>query len=301
MQCVLALTVILIQSRCVSDVLIDFPEEEPKMVVVSHFTPGEPLRVSLRVSKGLKDTVMDIQSLANVEMTVTNDSSLDADRFILKDGPLSYWQSTEIVAVDRKYRLKVKADGFPTVTAEGYAPAPSRLEPIQLDHTTWTEVSIENGKRKTLRIPLKLTVAKLPATKRYFAFKISHQLNDIDGNPSSAETASQFLADGRTVASLHDIPESVVLVNENFWTDSPDGRTLSLDALIPYDPQEEMPSKLLIEWRTVSEEFYRYHLSLSRQGNPALPFNDPDAVFSNINGGYGNFSGYSSVYYEVSL
>jgi hypothetical protein len=62
-----------------------------------------------------------------------------------------------------------------------------------------------------------------------------------------------------------------------------------------------MPSKLLIEWRTLSEEFYRYHLSLSRQGNLALPFNDPDAVYNNVSGGFGNFSGYSVVYYEVSL
>ena len=47
-----------------------------------------------------------------------------------------------------------------------------------------------------------------------------------------------------------------------------------------------------MEWRTLSEEFYKYHLSVDRQGNN-LPLSDPDAVYNNVSGGYGNFSGYS--------
>ncbi|MFN4256749.1 MAG: DUF4249 family protein, partial [Saprospiraceae bacterium] len=74
------------------------------------------------------------------------------------------------------------------------------------------------------------------------------------------------------------------------WSDN--DPTLSLDAIIPFQPGRERPTHLFVEWRTLSEEFYRYHLSLARQGGN-LPLSDPDAVFNNVNNGYGNFSGYS--------
>jgi hypothetical protein len=89
---------------------------------------------------------------------------------------------------------------------------------------------------------------------------------------------------------LHNIPEPVVLINEKFWSNN--RRTIFLDALIPFDPQTERPRRIFVEWRTLSEEFYRYHLSLARQGDN-LPLSDPDAIFNNIQGGLGNFSGYA--------
>jgi hypothetical protein len=110
--------------------------------------------------------------------------------------------------------------------------------------------------------------------------------------------STKFLADGRTLALVYDTPEKVVLVNENFWSD--DKKVLALDALIPFNPSEQRPRHLYVEWRTLSEEFYRYHLSVARQGNN-LPLNDPDALYNNVTGGYGNFSGYSFVTDTISL
>jgi hypothetical protein len=50
----------------------------------------------------------------------------------------------------------------------------------------------------------------------------------------------------------------------------------------------------------LSEAFYRYHLSLARQGEN-LPLSDPDAVFNNVQGGLGNFSGYAVSIDTVAL
>ncbi|HNG90394.1 MAG TPA: DUF4249 family protein, partial [Saprospiraceae bacterium] len=106
----------------------------------------------------------------------------------------------------------------------------------------------------------------------------------------SYETATFFLTDGPTLSLLHNISEPVVLVNEKYWTE--DRRTLRINAFMPYMPDSEKPTRIFVEWRTLSEEFYRYHLSVARQGSN-LPLNDPDAVFNNVKGGYGNFSAYS--------
>jgi hypothetical protein len=160
------------------------------------------------------------------------------------------------------------------------------------------DIVVENrsdGSREW-RIPIELSVQDLPSEERYFAFYLTHDMVVFEpGDPNSVDYTEEqlptnFLADGRTISLLHNIPEPVVLVNENYWSE--DRKTLYLTARIPFDPETERPEKMYITWRTLSPEFYRYHLSLSRQGGN-LPLTDPDAVFNNIDSGLGNFSGYS--------
>ena len=105
--------------------------------------------------------------------------------------------------------------------------------------------------------------------------------------------------DGSTLSLLHNIPENVVLINEKYWSDG--RRSLHLDALITYKPEEDQhPVRLYVEWWTLSAEFYRYHLSVARQGSN-LPLSEPDAVFNNVENGYGNFSGYSTTIQAIEL
>ena len=141
-----------------------------------------------------------------------------------------------------------------------------------------------------MNIPLVLKLKDLPAEKRYFAFYLKHDIEVSDGSVYEG-LSTNYTADGRTLSLLHDIAEPAVLINEKFWSDNRD--SLVLNAVIPYSPGDnEKPSRLYVEWRTLSEEFYKYHLSVDRQGNN-LPLSDPDAVYNNVAGGYGNFSGYS--------
>jgi hypothetical protein len=192
-----------------------------------------------------------------------------------------------------KYAISVRVPGYPPALSSGMVPAHKHLKPILLSNSDIEVRPLGNGLSE-MRVPLALSVQSLPPEGHYFAFNITHEIDVYETlNPPiwdfSKEGQTNFLTDGRTFSLLHNIPEPVVLVNENYWADN--RQTLYLTARIPFDPNYERPRKIFIEWRTLSESFYRYHLSLSRQG-AGLPFSDPDAVFNNIQGGYGNFSGY---------
>lgn len=70
----------------------------------------------------------------------------------------------------------------------------------------------------------------------------------------------------------------------------------TIDALL-----EEL-GNMQVEVRTISPEYYKYFESLSRQLlNSQDPFAEPIQVFSNVDGGLGNFSSYNVAFYEIGL
>jgi hypothetical protein len=58
--------------------------------------------------------------------------------------------------------------------------------------------------------------------------------------------------------------------------------------------QDHDLKRVYVELRTITEEYYKYHSSLARQIIVRDdPFAEPVTIFNNIEGGYGNFSGFS--------
>ena len=283
---------------CVREVPIDLPEQPVKIVALSHFTPGQPIQVEVSLSQSLTDAGDPVIPF-NADVSIAIEGKfLDKLYRVNDNNGRIYWESRDFVAPKTEYSLSVRIPGIDPVEAVSSAPVPVSLQPIRIDTAHINSVELSDG-RRALRVPLEISVANLPAKNRFFAFSLRHEIQVFDvinGVPvpdtgdEYKEEPTKFLSDGRTLALVYDTPEKVVLINENLWNDN--NQVLTLDALIPYDPEYEAPRRLFVEWRTLSEEFYRYHLTLARQGNN-LPLNDPDALYNNIIGGYGNFSGYS--------
>ncbi|MBL7804656.1 MAG: DUF4249 domain-containing protein [Saprospiraceae bacterium] len=277
---------------CAREIQIDLPEEPEKIVAVSHFTTGEPIRTRLTLSRPTYAAGQP-EVLENASVSVFRDDQLLENLVFDKD--LKYWQGQIPAENGVDYRLYVQADGLPDASSASSIPEQVSLMPLQVD---WANIRIVgwDSLRQALRLPLVLKPSVMPGQNRFFAFALKHEIEVfkvVNGQQVPDyfyEGSSAFLTDGPTLALLHNIPEPVILVDEKFWDDDRDA--IRLDALIPFNPETEKPRRILIEWRTLSGEFYRYHLSLARQGNN-LPLSDPDAVYNNIVGGYGNFSGYS--------
>lgn len=287
----------LLLAQCAREVIIDLPDEPPRLVVVSHFTDGQKIRAKFSLSKPVNDPSKPV-IFKDVDATLAVNGEFWS-RFkpdtTVKD-KIRYWESSEsrLASAGVEYSFTLRVAGYPTVQSSSKIPFPIPLQHVVLGAAQVSVVPLSNGLQE-LRIPLELRLPYLPTAGRYFAFNLTHETYVYESfNPpiidNIQEGRTNFLADGRTFSLLHDIPEPVVLVNENFWADN--RRSLYLVARIPFDPESERPQRIFVEWRTLSEEFYRYHLSLSRQGTN-VPFSEPDAVFNNISGGYGNFSGYA--------
>jgi len=286
--------------RCAREVIIDLPEEPAKLVAVCHFTEGQNFRVKISLSKPVNDVSEPdfLQSMVGeIEPTLSvNGQFWDRLKPDTTDtDEITYWESNrfQLAESEVEYSFSLRISGYPPILSSSKIPKRVELDPIVLGSGDITVVQLSDGMSE-LRVPLELRLKEVPEGAHYFAFNLTHETqvhpDPLDPESYTEESRTNFLADGRTFSLLHDIPEPVVLINENYWAD--DRRTLYLVARIPFDPITERPSIIFVEWRTLSEQFYRYHLSLSRQGSN-LPFSDPDAVFNNIEGGYGNFSGYA--------
>lgn len=287
----------LLACGCAREVVIDLPEEEPKVVAICHFTEGEHFKVNISLSQEVNDG-SDPEFPGEVDVTLSvNGQFYDALYRERGVGNTYYWKShkAKIPREGIRYNLDVRVPGYPVAEAGSSIPRHYGIGPFQILTSDLQVSEIGNGMNE-LRIPIELKLDELPDHGRYFAFFLNHDMQVYESlSPPVADYTKEqvptnFLSDGRTISLLHNIPEPVVLVNENYWDDN--RKSLFLTARIPYDPDTERPKKLYISWRTLSEEFYRYHLSLSRQGGN-LPLSDPDAVFNNVEGGLGNFSGYS--------
>jgi len=286
--------------RCAREVVIDLPEQPTKLVAVCHFTEGQNFRVKVSLSQAVNDASEPVFLKSMVDATLSVNGQfwdrLKPDTTISNE--ITYWESNKNQKAELgvEYAFSVRVPGYPPIQSSSKVPVPIDLDPVVLGAGDISIVPLSDGLSE-LRIPLELRLQTLPVGALYFAFNLTHE-TEVFFPSYTEESSTNFLADGRTFSLLHDIPEPVVLINENYWADG--RRTLYLVARIPFDPESERPRRIFIEWRTLSEQFYRYHLSLSRQGGN-LPFSDPDAVFNNILGGYGNFSGYTDSVFTVLI
>ena len=71
------------------------------------------------------------------------------------------------------------------------------------------------------------------------------------------------------------------------------GEPLTFD-FVDYIVSDNELKEVFVELRTITESYYKYHSSLARQLIVRQdPFAEPVTIFNNIEGGYGNFSGFS--------
>ncbi|HAD14654.1 MAG TPA: hypothetical protein DCF33_19685 [Saprospirales bacterium] len=283
---------------CAKEVIIDLPEEPPKLVVVCHFTEGDNFRAKITLSKPVNDKGQVDIVRKDVEATLSVNGQF-WDKMVPDTNAvdqISFWESNKNQRAEKgeRYSISVRVPGYPPIKSSSEIPSHVKPKSISLNPADIFIFPTAGGLSE-LRIPLSLELPYLPLEGRFFAFNLTHETDVYETlDPPIIDFTEQgqtnFLADGRTFSLLHDIPEPVVLVNDKFWSDG--RKTLELVARIPFDPESERPKRIFVEWRSLSKEFYRYHLSLSRQSNN-LPLSDPDAVFNNILGGYGNFSGYA--------
>jgi hypothetical protein len=287
---------------CTQDIIIDLPLLPTRMVLVSYLSPDMPLSARLTLSAPIESNDKP-QVPRGATVTLYEGENLVERLTQVNSNDPTYWEAAMLPVPNKTYSIRVESPDYPALEATTSIPPPVKIKSLDFDMYDTTIIDLGDH-RKALRIPITIEPEAIPADAPYFAFSLNAEVTnyilDDEGNPTdeinyTTEFEPQYIVDGRTIALLHDIPEPVILINEKYWDEST--RTIRLEVIIPYDERNEQPTSLDLKWRTLSPAFYAYHLSLARQGNGS-PFNDPDAVYSSFDDGYGVFGGYST-YEEV--
>ena len=284
---VLGVFVLLLLS-CAKERIIDLPEESPKLVVLANAIEGELLNVYISYSAPVY--AIDTSSINQKRSVVLEYENLPGEELQPKtaDNGVIYYQSKTRMISGDTYTLSVSQPGFEPVSGSTTVPHASEVYNIVLNPASFTTSAVDSV-TSVLRVPMNIKLANLPETDSLFAFRLKYER--VLNNGDITENKATFLAAGAVLANIHESPDLIFIVNKKHWKNNTNA-TLSIDVLMPFIATKTDHIEIILDWHTLSPEYYKYHISLSRQGDYTLPFSTPDVVYNNIINGYGNFSAY---------
>jgi hypothetical protein len=276
------------------DLTIDEPA--PQLVVLSNFTADRNMQVRISQTQSVLDTEPPT-------------SVLDADVRLFKEE--EFIQRLMLVEVDDRepfyttqdfkpeigvtYTIKVEAPGFAPVEAMSKIPTKIDIQSLKV-----SDYLIEKNPEGEALYRFSVTIEfKDPQTENnYYHLNLYQQVYD-------------YMLDGQdTIFGKNEFfpIQFSQIIDNNFILAYFDGGVLFEDApfngsIVSYtfpisfnlNAREEVPGKLVVELRSVSEEYYFYQRSLSQQQeNPGAPFSEPVVLYNNIVNGQGIFAGYIS-------
>lgn len=290
----LAFCLIFALTACTTDIKIPLPETNDQLVLVGNFSPNQDIQVRVTTLQSVQDTLAPEYPL-DAQVRLLADEYLADELEPVLDTVSMQWmyQSTVKPIQGVRYRIEVRAPGHPDLWAADALP-PADAHPVFMIDTANIQKTAEHWV-----VPVKIQLATLPAnnTHPWFMFGIGAEtglyvqennqwvLQDIQSWPILAN------ANEGTAGYVNQAVNYYSLVKEDFWTKNP-SRTPSLSVEFLFLSENVRPHSLILVWRTISEAGYRFYNTVNRQTDYDSPIGSPDAVYNNVIGGWGNFSGY---------
>jgi hypothetical protein len=275
---------------CLKLVSDEFPEFPKAPTVNAILRTGKPVEINLTYAGTIDSSKIEVIENAQIDLFVDQ-------HFVqsLSYHELGNYQSTVIVEAEKEYQCIIVVPGFDTIRCRQYVP---EITPVL--HVEYIDTSGFDEEGRPF-YAFKLTFPNDKGKKNYF--EIDHKrLRFSEGGPPVFYAQSYmvgiedpvFLNEGieRSIFSDELLNDSTYTIHYNFYRKY--NRTIcNEEGCISYAYPE------LIEFRSVSEDYYRYIKQLELyhlgrltgfEGNlTAFP------LYSNIENGYGIFAAYSYV------
>lgn len=279
-------------------------EEEAQLVVLSNFSPNSPIEVYVSVSQSvveqnptayLSHAEVDVLHGDTLLISLAPAAKMDGERVV------PYYTHPSFVPEEgRVYTLRVRAEGYAPVYASSYIPQQVALDSINLENlaTETPEASSDEEETQIYTYDIKLRFLDPAGEKNYYHLNVYQQ---IKKEISQGDTTLSDLLTYKIFFSP--------VLNTNHITVNHDGGILLEDT--PFDGtyahlsfpvrfvlnlgQGEELGDLLVEFRSVSREYFLFHASLSKQKEQGEnPLQEPVLVYDNIQNGYGIFAGFNT-------
>ena len=275
---------------CTRIVDIDIPPHEPKLVVNSLFTDGQRIRVHLgKTVSAFEYSTPTVQN--GLVRLFCNDEEIDTLTF-----NNDYYYSRINAEQGEKYSVIINVPELESVSSEDIIPEKTLIE--SYEHRD--SIMMDDNNFPVMQFELSFTdrpgpsFYELSIIAQYYVADFENRHPVWFKNISDPVLISTGLLDYN--------PESLVFTDELF-----EGKETTIKANysiqtgeIPLiDGGPEYSYLLFVSLRSISESYYNYirkqiiyRYNLESNIFTGLP--DPVHMYSNINGGYGIFAGYSS-------
>ncbi|HKK78509.1 MAG TPA: DUF4249 domain-containing protein [Phaeodactylibacter sp.] len=287
-------------TACEKPVDFDAVEMQQELVVISNFTSNRALHVVVTKTRSVFETGEEYPYVPNAKVDLYLDDgtfmeSLEFNQRKNEQGFPFYTTTGFSPQPNEVYLLKVSAPGYASVTARSQIPTPIELSGVAMRN--FSSQLLGSSGELELTYELQVDFDDPDQEKNYYHINLVQELqqyNVVEGDTNLIGVIQEpLLFDPRqnTKERVAHLGGGVLIQDDAF-----DGTSFNynLPVRFAYDPQEYRLGQLIVELRVVSEEYYFYFVSLSRQhAAKGQPLSEPVFVFNNVEGGKGVFAGYS--------
>lgn len=278
------------------------PNGKSRLVIYSNFSDQKELQVSVSKTRSFL-TNAPVEYITNATVMVFSGAKLLEILDLVPADPLTkstpYYKSNRIIPVaDEVYTIKVSAPGFETVTAKSSVPKAIPIESIEFTNT----INNISGKESSLAFELGITISDPSVENNYYHLFFYQELIPFSISPEGDTLLGsvQLVAPYYTEAKKVDLPVISHFDKKSFlFKDFQfNGKKLVMSYTGTYffNPSKFILGNFLVELRSVSEAYYLYHSTLTRQINSTHPLSEGVVIYHNIENGEGIFAGFSSAF-----
>lgn len=296
------LSLIFMAATCERPVDFDLEAPQTQLVVTSNFTNDKAIEVQVQKSQeALNNQLIEFVGNATVEI-YEGDNFIEQLELVVQPKVVPFYRTKEFVPrTNVLYTIEVAVPGFQIVKAQSIIPAQTAIESFGVSNVTQKETS--DG--VLFNYEVELSFVDPPSEMNYYRLNFYQQIHHFANSEGDTVILGSTLQkidfsslnDNNNLTAYFD--GGVLFNDEEF-----DGQRISYS--FPFqtqiDPENQLIGNLVAELLTVSEEYFLYHISLSRQLNQSgAVLNEPVFVFNNIKNGKGIFAGYSVASQSISI
>lgn len=285
---ILPLLLVLGLSACELTLVVDLPEQEPKLVINSLFYPDEAFSIEVTASKGILDTTFMYDPLPGAEVKLIEDG-LFVEQLTYNNTSKQY-ESILMPQEGKTYKLEVNHDGYTSVTAEDKLPLSTSISGINI---TRNVREVEGEWESDLDF-----VIEDPVDENFYSIEI-FVLDTINMHAGLVcfKTTDPAIKSGATI-----LDNEEVFCNRVYFEDKVFNGTNHAITITIKEFDIDWGHRMIIVLRTLSRANYMYNRSVKiQQYTRDNPFAEPVIVFNNIVEGLGIFAGGVIQDFELGL
>lgn len=286
-------------TACEEPLELDLNDKE-RLVIYSNFSAEQALEVFVSKTRSVLNTKpTEFLEDATVMVFVENEleeilQMIPAD---VQNGKPTFYKTIKLKPkVGVVYTIKVSVPGFDPVTATNSIPESVPIESVDYANTGQTEIN----QSKNIKFDVSVTFKDPVEEENFYHLVFLQKLHQYSITPEGDTVLSEMVVNAPLTVypSSLDLPVTAYYDRRSFLIKDQlfNGAKISLDfwGVYDFDPGHYLPGDFIIELRTVSEAYYLYHITLSRQVNTNNPLSEGVVVYDNVENGEGIFAGYSS-------
>jgi hypothetical protein len=281
---VLAVGLWMFFSSCETSLDLD-TYKQPRLTIIAHVAPDgwERQRVFVYATQAPSDSrQFYTPSLLEVDVTEVETSTtirLDSTR---EEGQVFFELPENFIKAGYTYTIAAFAPGFEGVHATTVIPQPSTIENLTI-YDVNIQPSHKNEFKKIVRYKVNFDIHHT-GDNRYYHLVFYNEYTGID---NTLLIVDPELSDNQPHLPHYDF--GILIDRQNLIVN----QSLNFH-FVDWVVDDNDLKRIYVELRSITAEYYKYHSTLARQRMVRQdPFAEPVTIFNNIQGGYGNFSGFS--------